>query len=151
MRFFNSDGGPWPTLTWHETAERNWYGPRLDRQRVAWEPTEGVWEETGPLRWRHHASGSLAHFQADVRTDAWADAPRLDVHVRLFDTSGGRAPAGFAALWLPLPADGRLTADIPFGVEPREPMRYRYMDRPGEGARGEGTLRAAAPGPVLGP
>ena len=133
LRYFNPSGGPWPCLTFHAAGDVGWYGPRLDRERIDWQPEESDWLEVGPHRWCHRARGSLAHFDAELLTYAWKDEPRLDFSVHLLDTAGGKGPAGFTTLRFPLPTDGRLWADIPFGIEERDPLRDRYMDRPGPG------------------
>jgi len=136
LKYLNPAGGPWPTLAFHHSGKVGWYGPRLDEGRLYWQPRSGSWVELGPHRWCHRAEGELGHFLVELRTYAWADEPRLDFCLRLLDRAAGQGPAGFLTLRLPLPTEGQLRADIPFGVEERRPLQARYMDRPGPGVQG---------------
>ena len=125
--YAGADGATWPTLAFHVLDNATWLfaGPELRREFFV--PERSAWVETGPLRWRHRAWGTLGPYRAQVDTVAGGRARECGVEVRL-EGHWDEAPlTGFVTLLGDLAGEGKLTADIPFGVEPRDPEHDIYV------------------------
>jgi hypothetical protein len=127
-RYSARDGGPWPTMFYHALDHQDWacMGPEVDRFRF--EPLSGQWLQTGPLRWHHRSIGRLGPYQASLDTFATDRGREIQVSVRLEGHWHEPPVTGFATLMAGVEAGGSLTADVPFGVEPRDPDCEPYYD-----------------------
>ena len=82
-------------------------------------------DEQGPLRWRVTRTGTTAGFWLRQRIDLIRGERGLRCTTAFSAPSEPRQ--GLLALGLPLARAAQLTADIPFGVEPRDVDAYPYV------------------------
>jgi hypothetical protein len=125
--YFARDGSPWPNLVFHVLDNQSWLsaGPELGRERF--HPQESQWLQTGPLRWQHRSKGTLGPYQAQIDTLSADMGCELQVQVRLEGHWDETPLTGFVTLLGDVEADGQITVDIPFGVEPRDPDGDIYV------------------------
>ena len=97
-------------------------GPIVGEEGVIWESIEYV--ESGPVRWRCVRVGAVAGIPVTLVTTLHDGTPQIDFALTL-DWPG---VDGFLAVRVPLPADAKLFADIPFGLEARDPDNEPYGD-----------------------
>ena len=82
-------------------------------------------DEQGPLRWRVTRIGTTAGFWVRQRIDLLRGERAVRCTTEFSPPSDPRQ--GLLALGLPLARAAQLTADIPFGVEPRDLDTYPYV------------------------
>jgi hypothetical protein len=82
-------------------------------------------DEQGPLRWRVTRTGRVAGFWIRQHIDLVRGEPGVRCTTEFAPPSEPRQ--GLLALSIPLPAQAQLTADIPFGVEPRDIASCPYV------------------------
>ena len=142
------DGAPWPNLWFHVLENQDWlfYGP--ETRRIAFEPVESAWLQSGPLRWQHRSMGMLGPYQARIDTIVGERERELQVRVRL-EGHWDRPPmTGFVTLLADIAAGGEVTVDTPFTVEPRDPDHEYYVTNPprDEGMGDLGMFERLRPG-----
>jgi hypothetical protein len=125
--YFSREGAPWPGLYFHVLDNQDWIfaGPEIRRERFA--PAAGKWLQTGPLRWHHRSTGTLGPYQAQLDTLVADRGRELRVGVQLEGHWRKPPVTGFVTLLGDIEAGGRLTVDVPFAVEPRDPDHDVYV------------------------
>jgi hypothetical protein len=120
------DGSPWPNLVFHVLDNQSWpsAGPELRREYFL--PQQSRWLQTGLLRWHHRSQGVLGPFHAQIDTLVTSRDRELRISIRM-EGHWEEAPlTGFVTLLGDIEAGGRITVDVPFGVEPRDPDHDIY-------------------------
>lgn len=95
-------------------------GPIVGEEGVVWESIQFV--ESGPVRWRCVRKGSVAGIPVALTTTLHAKSPQVDFELNV-DWPG---LDGFLGVRVPLPENAKLWADIPFGIESRDPDHEPY-------------------------
>jgi hypothetical protein len=134
--YSSREGSPWPGLFFHVLDNQDWIftGPEIRRDRFV--PESSVWLQAGPLRWHHRSQGTLGPYRVQLDTSVAERGRELQVQVCLdghwelgaFASQKAKAPVtGFVTLLGDIEAGGRVTVDVPFAVEPRDPDHDIYV------------------------
>ena len=121
-----ADDAVLPGLTFHALDDQNWLsiGPEISRSRF--EPTESAWLQSGPLRWQHRSKGPVGPYQATVDLLIPDRGREIEVRVRLEGHWASAPQTGWMTMLMPVAPDSRVTVDVPFGVESRDPDHDLY-------------------------
>ncbi len=96
------------------------YGPVVNTLR--WQNAELVTLDDGPLRHSFTLQGPLGPHQVRLIGHLYPHARRIGFQARI-DSAGG---SGHFMTTVGLPSSGKLTADVHFGVEDRDPAQVAY-------------------------
>lgn len=95
-------------------------GEILEKRKVEWEKVEKI--EEGPLRKSFLRKGTIGYHQIEQIIRLYSKEKRIE-----FDTAiNWRGEDGFIAFCIPLPFEGQLYANTPFGVERKELEKEIY-------------------------
>jgi hypothetical protein len=118
---------PWNGLRLYDvdTSASLHVGPITGTHAPVWDDTQVV--EQGPLRWRTVSTGHIGPHDLRLETKLYAHEARLEcslvVHWQGHD--------GFLASVWPMPFEGQLQGDTPFGVEAKDLAAVKYGAIPG--------------------
>jgi len=107
-----------------------WLPEKMDTRPVVFEPEQLRVDETGPLRRRITRKGMLGPHSVTQHIDLLAGRPEVEATTEIVVRDG---PVSFIGIATPVGEKPRMTADIPFGLEGRDPDSCAYGDSSDKG------------------
>lgn len=107
----------------------NWAVSNVPDNPEPFVPKSVRWQEEGPLRWRLVRTGTTGPCWVRQELDLYKGEPAVRSTVRFMDASEN--VSSYLTMGIPVSEGSSFEADIPFGVEPRDPAacNVAYYER----------------------